>query len=101
MRTYRKTAHLKLVPPADDPLRQCLDELALSIAKSLSGTGADEAPISERIAGLKALTGYWQVTRLHAPSAEPEHAENAFDRFRREQSAAKDKAGTGQRAAGN
>lgn len=90
MPAHRKTP-LKLVPPANDPLRATLDELALSIAKTLGVEGADEAPVSERIAGLKALTGYWQVTRLHAPAAEPE-TENAFDRYRRQQSAAKDKA---------
>ena len=74
---------IELVPPAGESdqkgsLMRKLDRLAEQIADDLIG-GCD---VADRIAGLMALTAFWQSRNGKGPATPPE---NAFDRYRKAQ----------------
>jgi hypothetical protein len=77
---------LTIVPPAEVPrdlLARSLDELAISMASDLKGSGFD---IHEKTEALKALTAYFAATRGKGTGAPPP-PEDAFDAYRKAQSA--------------
>lgn len=74
----RESKVVKLVPADKDPLLGKLDTLALQIANGLTAPGASELALDEKIAGLKALTAFWQARDKGRPAS----TDNAFDAYR-------------------